>query len=222
MSIFQVREPRNGRVRPPDKVTYPRQFPPMVFHPARMVALETVFAREGSRAKGNCSCKPNDSIDGGSELASRTVLKKRQKIQLTGLAVTPQAPHLMRNHFISSAPGGHQFSTANLVISGKFQRLGTIISMIVFFPGGTKARPSVLPAPPPPRGCQPTVLSNFLYAHMCVFYNTNNNSDTDGRRTLCNDSNCVIIPIPPSLYLPDANICQLAWTQFLLKSTPFF
>lgn len=61
-------------------------------------------------------------------------------MQLTGLAVTPQALHLMRNSFISSAPGGHQFLAANRAISGKFQRLETIVSVIIeLFRGGTKA-----------------------------------------------------------------------------------
>lgn len=36
----------------------------------------------------------------------------------------------MRNHFISSAPEGHPFNAANRTISGKLQRLGTIILVI--------------------------------------------------------------------------------------------
>ena len=37
----------------------------------------------------------------------------------------------MRHHFIDPAPGGHQFSAVNRAISGKFQRLETIISVII-------------------------------------------------------------------------------------------
>lgn len=89
-----------------------------------------VLARERSGRKGNRSCQPINSINGGSELALQSCFLKRQKVQLTGLAVTPQAPVLMRNHFISSAPRGHLFSAANQTISSKFQRLETIISVI--------------------------------------------------------------------------------------------
>ena len=82
-------------------------------------------------------------------------------MQLRGLVVTSWAPHLMKNHFIAPAPGGHQFSAVNRAISGKFQRLETIISVIIE-PFWASPR---LPAEPAQR-LPAHHLPGFLYSHV--------------------------------------------------------
>lgn len=137
------------------------------------LALETLSKGGIPGRKGNRSSKPISSISGGSELASRRWFLKRQRVQLRGLVVTLWAPHLMRNHFIAPAPGGHQFSAVNQAISGKFQRLEKIISVIIE-PFRASPRLPADPAQRLPAHC-PSWLPLFTRAYG-AFRSANDNS----------------------------------------------
>ena len=127
------------------------------------LALETVLAREGFLGEREIVL-PNPSVpsvEGQSWRHARRCFLKRQKVQLRGFAVTSWAPQLIRNHFIAPAPGHHQFSAATRAISGKFQRLETIISVIIE-PFWTSPRPPADPAQRLPAHCP----AGFPYSHV--------------------------------------------------------
>lgn len=89
---------------------------------------------------------------------------KKAKSAANRITCHPTAPYLMRSHFISSALGGHQFSATNRGIRAKFQRLETIVSVITETFWASPRQDPIIPV----RGCQPTVLSDFLYSHALV------------------------------------------------------
>lgn len=94
-------------------------------------------------------------------------------MQLTGLAVTPRGPYLMRSHFISSAPGrSPALSSKSSCSRAKLQRPETIISVITKALWVSPRRDPSIPA----RGHLPTVLSDFLYSHA---RNMNNHESAD-------------------------------------------